>query len=67
MNYQLKKIRLTLDYIEDYNILTLIRKNLGNYASRERINKFLKKNQRIININYFRNSDWKKKQKKQLL
>lgn len=66
MNYQLKKIRLTLDYIEDYNMLSLIRRNLGNYISRERINKFLKKNQRIVNINYFRNSDWEKKQKKQL-
>ena len=67
MKYQIKKIRLTLDYIEDYNMLSLVRKKLGNYVSRKKINSFLKKNQKIVAINYFRNTDWKKKQKKQLL
>ena len=66
MDYQLKKTRLTLDYIEDYNMLNLIRKNLGNYISRKKINKFLKINKEIVNLNYFRNLDWEKKQIKQL-
>ena len=40
MKYQIKKIRLTLDYIEDYNMLSLVRKKLGNYVSRKKINSF---------------------------
>ncbi len=67
MKYQLNKIRLTLDYMEDYIMLNLIRNNLGNYVSRKKINQFLKKNKQIVAINFFRNADWKKKQKKQLL
>lgn len=67
MNYQHKKLRLTLDYIEDYNMLKIVRNNLGNYCSRKLVNKFLKKNTKIVEINYFKNYDWKQKQLKQLL
>ena len=62
MYYQLKKIRLTLDYKEDYIMLNEIQKKLGNYISRKKINKFLKNNKEIAKINFFRNSDWAKKQ-----
>ena len=66
MNYQLDKIRLTLDYFEDYCMLNFIRKNLGNYASRKKINLFLKTNKNIKNINYFRNKYWRENQLRQL-
>jgi spore coat polysaccharide biosynthesis protein SpsF (cytidylyltransferase family) len=67
MKYQLRKVRLTLDYFEDYIMLDLIRKSLKNYyVEREKINIFLSKNKNIIKINYFRNSEWKSKQNKLL-
>lgn len=62
-NYEIKKARLTLDYMEDYKMLTKVRDLCGNFASRKKINKFLKKNRDILKINFFRNSDWEKKQK----
>ena len=34
----------------------------GNFSSREEINNFLKKNNNITKINYYRTYEWKKKQ-----
>jgi len=64
--YQIKKVRLTLDYKEDYLLLKKIRKNLGNFCHRKKINYFLKKNFEISKINYFRNKDWENRQKYQI-
>ncbi len=65
-NYQIKNIRLTLDYLEDYKMLKKVREKCGNFASRKKINFFLKKNDEIIKINYFRTADWKKRQERKL-
>ena len=62
-NYEIKKARLTLDYREDYIMLSKVRDLCGNFASRKKINRFLKINKDILKINFFRNSDWEKKQK----
>ena len=61
-NYEIKKARLTLDYKEDYEMLSKVRELCGNFAPRKKINEFLKKNKNILKINFFRNLDWKKKQ-----
>lgn len=67
MKYQLRKVRLTLDYFEDYIMLDLIRRSFKNYyIERQKINTFLSKNKNIIKINYFRNSEWKSRQNKLL-
>ncbi len=63
LNYQLKKVRLTLDYKEDYLFFKKIREELGNFSHRKKINFFLKKNFKITKINYFRNKDWENRQK----
>jgi len=62
-NYEIKKARLTLDYKEDYEMLSKVRDLCGNFTPRKKINDFLKKNRNILNINFFRNEDWEKKQK----
>jgi len=60
--YELKNARLTLDYIEDYNLLIKIVKKKGSFASRKEINNFLRKNKYLLSINLKKNFDWKKKQ-----
>ena len=62
-NYQIKNVRLTLDYKEDYFFFKKIREKLGNFSHRKEINFFLKKNFKIKKINYFRNKDWSKRQR----
>jgi spore coat polysaccharide biosynthesis protein SpsF (cytidylyltransferase family) len=56
---------VTLDYNEDYIFLNAIRDMVGNFSSRSTINKFLDKNKYLRKINFFRNKDWKKRQKEQ--
>jgi len=63
-NYQIKKVRLTLDYIEDYSLFKKIRDKLGNFSHRKKINSFLKKNFNLSKINYFRNKEWSRRQLK---
>ena len=63
-SYQLKKIRLTLDYKEDYKLFKKILENLGNFCHRKEINSFLLKNKKLIKINYFKNYFWARRQKK---
>ena len=59
-----KKIRLTLDYHEDYVLIKKIFDNLykkNKYFTLEQILKFLKKNKKITNINKkYINLQWKK-------
>lgn len=57
-----KKIRLTLDYKEDYWLLSVVLKNLGPYCNRQQIVDFFNKNQGLTIINEFRNSEWKARQ-----
>ena len=56
------KLRLTLDYKEDYWILETVRRLVGNLASRDEINELFQKNPDLHKINWFRNKEWKKAQ-----
>ena len=56
------KLRLTLDYQEDYWLLESIRKIIGNFSSREELNYLFEKNPDLHLINWFRNQEWKSAQ-----
>jgi spore coat polysaccharide biosynthesis protein SpsF len=56
------KVRLTLDYQEDYWLLNSLARVLGNNASRSEILEFFLKNPDFSKINYFRNDEWKNAQ-----
>ena len=47
------KERLTLDYKEDYEMLTKLRNFVGNYASREEVYRALIENDNLAMINKF--------------
>ena len=53
------KVRLTLDYQEDYWLLKSIQNILGNLVSNSDIYIFLKTNPDFYKINWFRNLEWK--------
>jgi len=53
-----KKIRLTLDYPEDYLLIKKIVKKFGHIADNEKIVNFLIKNKKLAKINFFRENDY---------
>jgi spore coat polysaccharide biosynthesis protein SpsF len=53
------KVRLTLDYEEDYWLLASIARILGNSASRYAVNQLFLNNPDFSKINFFRNKEWK--------
>ncbi len=53
------KVRLTLDYEEDYWLLESVRRIVGNFATRNEIDEFFIKNPDFHKINWFRNNEWK--------
>ena len=53
------KVRLTLDYEEDYWLLESVRRISGNLATRQDINHLFLTNPDLYKINWFRNEDWK--------
>ena len=55
-------VRLTLDYGEDYWLLTSIVRILGNSADRHQIRNLLSNNPDFAHINLFRNDEWKSAQ-----
>ena len=57
-----KPVRLTLDYIEDYELMNILFKIFGSFEKRMNINSFLDKYSSLRKINYFRNQEWKKRQ-----
>ena len=59
---QISGIRLTLDYQEDYWLLTSIARILGNNASRGSVNQLFINNPDLTKVNFFRNEEWKKAQ-----
>ena len=61
--YLNKKIRLTFDYKEDYILLKKIFKKFSASEKTENIVRYLLKNKKLNEINYFRERDWKKNQK----
>ena len=52
------KVRLTLDYEEDYWMLASLVNILGNKVTRNEINMFLLNNPDFTKINFFRNEEW---------
>ena len=53
------KVRLTLDYEEDYWLLASIARILGNSASRDAVKQLFLNNPDFSKINFFRNKEWK--------
>ena len=56
------KIRLTLDFIEDYHILCFILRELGPFVTPEHIKNFFNRNPDLFKLNWFRQEDWAKRQ-----
>jgi len=52
------KVRLTLDYQEDYWLLDSIRRMAGNLAPRPAIDELLRRNPDLYKVNWFRNEEW---------
>lgn len=61
-----KKIRLTLDYVEDLILLRKIFKKLKIMSTSKQIVNFLIENKKISNFNYFREEYWKKNQTRKI-
>jgi spore coat polysaccharide biosynthesis protein SpsF (cytidylyltransferase family) len=53
------KVRLTLDYEEDYWMLESVRRIVGNFAPRVEIDQLFSRNPDLYMINWFRNNEWK--------
>jgi spore coat polysaccharide biosynthesis protein SpsF (cytidylyltransferase family) len=55
---QQPRFRLTLDYQEDYDLLSVLASQFGPDTPRVEIEKFLIHNEDLVNLNVFRNSDF---------
>lgn len=53
------RVRLTLDYEEDYWLLESVRRIVGNLAPRHAVNQLFLSNPDFHKINWFRNEAWK--------
>jgi len=53
------KMRLTLDYEEDYWLLASVCRLLGNLTSRDEVDKLFLSNPDMYKINWFKNEEWK--------
>ena len=58
------KVRLTLDYEEDYWLLQTVRRIVGNLAPRKNVDELFRRNPDLHKINWFRNEQWQKLQLK---
>ena len=56
------RVRLTLDYEEDYWLLRSVQRIVGSYAPREDIDALFRRNPDLFRINWFRNLEWKQGQ-----
>jgi spore coat polysaccharide biosynthesis protein SpsF len=56
------KVRLTLDYEEDYWLLASIVRILGDHPARNEVMQLFSNNPDLAKINLFRNDEWKKAQ-----
>ena len=52
-------LRLTLDFEEDYWLLSFLQRILGSYATRDEINNLFISNPDLAELNLFRNHEWK--------
>ena len=53
------KVRLTLDYQEDYWLLETVRRIVGNLAPRQEVTQLFVRNPDLYKVNWFRNEEWK--------
>jgi len=53
-----RKMRLTLDYEEDYWLLATVARIVGRLADRNEVDDLFKKNPNLAEINWFRNEEW---------
>ena len=51
-------LRLTLDYPEDYWLLSFLERTFGTDAKRDQIFSFFDKNPDLYRLNWFRNEEW---------
>ena len=56
------KVRLTLDYEEDYWLLVSIQRTLGSMAPRNEVDNLFRRNPDLFKINWFRSEEWKQGQ-----
>ena len=61
------KVRLTLDYEEDFWLLESVRKIVGNLADRSAVDQVFINNPDMYKINWFRNKEWELGQKEKSL
>ncbi len=53
-----QKLRLTLDYQEDYWLLESVRRMVGNLAPRAEVDELFRRNPDLHLVNWFRNAEW---------
>lgn len=56
------RIRLTLDYEEDYWLLCTVQRLVGGNASRKEVDDLFRRNPDLYKMNWFRNQEWKNAQ-----
>jgi spore coat polysaccharide biosynthesis protein SpsF (cytidylyltransferase family) len=56
------KVRLTLDYEEDYWLLCTVQRSVGGNASRHDVDDLFRRNPDLYKVNWFRNQEWKETQ-----
>ena len=66
-NEKLSRVRLTLDYEEDFWLLESVRKIVGNLADRSSVDQIFIQNPDMYKINWFRNEEWELGQKEKSL
>jgi len=57
------QVRLTLDYIEDYWLISTIYRLVGGNASRKEVDDVFRRNPDFYKINWFRNQEWQDAQR----
>ena len=63
----ISKMRLTLDYEEDYWMLESVRRMLGNLTSRDKVDQLFLSNPDMYKINWFRNEEWQSAQVRKII
>lgn len=63
-NDRMSRIRLTLDYPEDYDMLLVVLRLLGPLAQAQDIEELFQRNPDIHKINWFRQEQWKENQQR---
>ena len=61
------KMRLTLDYEEDYWLLDSVCRILGNLTSRDKVDQLFLSNPDMYKINWFRNEEWQSAQVRKII